>query len=111
MQIKQRTVDYYKTPAGKMPAQEYLLSLKDKLTQAMLFKRIRQAGQGQFGKIRNVGGGVWELKIDHGPGYRVYYGIHGNELVLILMAGSKRTQDGDIKKARVYWIEWKERNI
>lgn len=110
MQIKQRVVDYYKTPTGKEPAKEWLSSVKDMLTQAILYKRIRQAGLGQFGKTRNVGDGVWELKIDYGPGYRVYYGIHGDKLILILMAGSKRTQTGDIKKARAYWIEWKETN-
>ena len=110
MQSKQRAVDYYRTPAGKAPAQEWLSAIKDKLTQAILYKRIRQAGLGQFGKTRNVGDGVWELKIDYGPGYRVYYGIHGDELILILMAGSKRTQTADIKKARAYWIEWKETN-
>ncbi len=110
MQIKQRVVDYYKTPTGKEPAKEWLSSVKDTLTQAILYKRIRQAGLGQFGKTRNVGDGVWELKIDYGPGYRVYYGIHGDELILILMAGSKRTQTTDIKKARTYWTEWKETN-
>lgn len=109
MQIKQRAVDYYKTPNGKEPAKESLSSIKDKLTQAILYKRIRQAGLGQFGNIRPVGDGVWELKIDYGPGYRVYYGVQGDELILILMTGSKRTQSADIKKARVYWNEWKER--
>lgn len=103
-------VDYYRTPAGNAPAQEWLSAIKDKLTQAILYKRIRQAGLGQFGRTRNVGDGVWELKIDYGPGYRVYYGIQGDELILILMAGSKRTQTADIKKARAYWIEWKEIN-
>jgi putative addiction module killer protein len=68
------------------------------------------AGLDQFGKTRNVGAGVWELKIDYGPDYRVYYGIHGDELILILIVGSKRTQTTDIKKARTYWIEWKETN-
>ena len=69
MQIKQRVIDYCKTPTGKEPAKEWLSSVKDILTQAILYKRIRQAGLGQFGKTRNVGGGVWELKIDYGPGY------------------------------------------
>jgi putative addiction module killer protein len=111
MQGKQRSVDYYKTPGGKEPAKEWLSSLKDVMTQAILYKRIRQAGLGQFGKSKNLGSGVWELKIDYGPGYRVYYGIEGDELILILMGGSKRTQASDIKKAKVYWIEWKARNI
>ena len=103
-------IDYYKTSTGKEPAKEWLSSVKDTLTQAILYKRIRQAGLGQFGKTRNVGDGVWELKIDYGPGYRVYYGIHGDELILILTTGSKRTQTSDIKKARAYWIKWMETN-
>ena len=74
MQIKQRVIEYYKTPSGKVPAKELLSAVKDTLTQAILCKRIRQAGLGHFGKTRNVGDGVWELKIDYGPGYRVYYG-------------------------------------
>jgi putative addiction module killer protein len=111
VQIKPREVHYFETPAGKAPARDWLSSIKDKLTQAILYKRIRQAGLGQFGKTRNVGDGVWELKIDYGPGYRVYYGIHGDELILILMAGSKRTQAADIKKAQAYWNEWKERDL
>jgi putative addiction module killer protein len=110
MQIKQRAVAYYQPPAGKIPVQEWLSSIKDKLTQAILYKRIRQAGLGQFGKTRNVGDGVWELKIDYGPGYRVYYGVHDDKLILILIGGSKRTQTADIKKARGYWNEWKEKN-
>lgn len=109
MQIKRRLIDYYRTTSGKEPVREWLSSLKDKITQAILYKRIRQAGLGQFGKTRNVGDGVWELKIDYGPGYRVYYGIHNDELILLLVAGSKRTQSADIKKARAYWLEWKER--
>jgi len=110
MRTKQREVDYYRTSAGRQPAREWLSRIKDTLTQAILYKRIRQAGLGQFGKTRNVGSGVWELKINYGPGYRVYYGLHKDELILILMAGSKRTQKSDIQNARGYWIEWKERN-
>lgn len=111
MKIKQRRVDYYSTPSGKQPARDWLLSIKDKLTQAILFKRIRQAGEGQFGHNRSVGDGVNELKINYGPGYRIYYGIHQDELILILMGGSKGTQQMDIKKARAYWLVWKEDNL
>lgn len=110
MQIKQREIQYYETPNGKLPAKEWLSSLKDGLSQAILYKRIRQAGLGQFGKIRNIGDGISELKIDYGPGFRIYYGIHEDKLILILMGGSKRTQESDIKKAKAYWTEWKERN-
>ena len=110
MNIKHRRVDYFSTPSGKHPARDWLLSIKDNLTQAILFKRIRQAGNGHFGKTRHVGDGVSELKINFGPGYRIYYGIHQDELILILMGGSKSTQQDDIKKARAFWLSWKEDN-
>lgn len=107
---KHRRVDYYSTLSGKQPAREWLLGVKDVLTQAVLFKRIRQAGKGNFGKTRHVGDGVSELKINFGPGYRIYYGIYRDELILILMGGNKSTQQKDIRKARAYWLEWKEDN-
>ena len=88
-----------------MPALEYLSWIKDKLTQAILYKRIRQVGEGQFGKTRHVGNGIFEMKIDFGPGYRVYFGIHIDEIILILLAGSKNTQEKDIKKAWRFWNE------
>jgi len=86
------------------------LDIKDKMTQAILFKRLRQAGEGQFGHTRSVGEGVHELKINYGPGYRIYYGIHRDELILILAGGDKSSQQSDIKKARAYWLVWKEDN-
>jgi len=110
VQVKSRDIQYYQTPGGKILSKDWLSAVKDGLTQAILYKRIRQAGIGQFGKTRSVGAGVSELKIDYGPGFRVYYGIHGDKLILILMAGSKRTQESDIKKAKAYWTEWKERS-
>lgn len=110
VKIKQRRVDYFTTFSGKQPAREWLLSIKDKLAQAILFKRIRQAGEGQLGNTRSVGDGVHELKINYGPGFRIYYGIHQDELILILIGGSKGTQQMDIKKARAYWLVWKDDN-
>lgn len=110
MKVKQRRVDYYSTPSGKQPARDWLLSIKDKLTQAIIFKRIRQAGEGLLGNTRGVGEGVHELKINYGPGYRVYFGIHQDELILILVGGNKSTQQMDIKKAHAYWLVWKEEN-
>jgi putative addiction module killer protein len=56
----------------------------------------------------SVGTGVFEMKIDYGPGFRIYYGIVDDEIILLLMGGSKRTQQGDIEKAKAYWILWKE---
>jgi putative addiction module killer protein len=78
------------------------------MTQAILYKRIRQAGLGNFGKTRSLDSGVHELKIDYGPGYRLYYGIHNDEIILLLMGGNKRTQKIDIEKAKNHWEQWQE---
>lgn len=64
---------------------------------------------GLLGDCKSVGGGVLELRIDYGPGYRVYLGRHGNELVLLLIGGDKRTQQRGIEHAQGYWQDWKRR--
>ena len=102
-------VEYYSTPSGKLPAREWLHSIKDKLTKAILYKRIRQAGEGQFGNHKYLGDGVFELKINFGPGYRIYYGTHKNKLIIILMGGNKSTQQKDIQKAKLYWINYEKK--
>jgi putative addiction module killer protein len=71
MKIKERLVEYFYTPNGKAPVKEWLSSIKDQLTQAILYKRIRQASLGNFGDHKSVGQGVYEMRIDFGPGYRV----------------------------------------
>ena len=108
VKIKERLVEYFYTPSGKAPAKEWLNSIKDKLTQAILYKRIRQASLGNFGDHKSAGAGIFELRIDYGPGFRIYYGIHNDEVILLLMGGSKRTQVNDIEKAKTYWTLWKD---
>lgn len=108
MNVKTRIIEYFTSSSGKQPARDWLNGIKDKVTQAIIYKRIRQAGLGNFGKTRSVGSGVHELKIDYGPGYRVYYGIHQDEIILLLMGGSKRTQQSDIEKAQANWKHWQE---
>jgi putative addiction module killer protein len=110
VKIKERLVEYFYNDSGKAPAKEWINSIKDGMTQAILYKRIRQASLGNFGVHKSVGLGVFELKIDFGPGYRIYYGIHNDELILLLMGGSKRTQQTDIDKAKANWSIWKGKN-
>lgn len=102
-------VQYYITEGGVKPVTEWLGSLRDKETKARIDLRIASILRGNFGKTRSVGEGVYELKIDFGPGYRVYYAKSGTEIVLLLCAGSKGTQDKDIRKAIDYWHNFKER--
>jgi putative addiction module killer protein len=109
VRVKERPVEYFYTQTGKAPVKEWLNSFKDKLTQAILYKRIRQASLGNFGDSKSIGSGVFELRVDFGPGYRIYYGLHKDELILLLIGGSKRTQQADIEKAKTYWFLWKEK--
>ena len=65
--------------------------------------------QGIFSNTKSVGKGVFEYKIDFGPGYRIYFGEDGNELILLLTGGSKKSQSRDIKQAHQYWADFKRR--
>jgi putative addiction module killer protein len=79
--------------------------LKDAKTEAVILKRIERIAGGNFGDVESVGGGVSELKIDFGPGYRVYFGQIGKE-VHIISGGNKKTQQSDINAAKEYWSNY-----
>jgi putative addiction module killer protein len=64
---------------------------------------------GNFGDHNFCRDGVWELRIDVGPGYRVYYAVAGSQVVLLLCGGDKRTQDADTTRAWEYWRDWQGR--
>jgi len=74
--------------------------LRDSQARSRLLARVRRMSFGNFGDARAVGGGVFELRVDHGPGYRVYFVLRGPGDVVLLCAGDKRTQDADIRLAR-----------
>jgi putative addiction module killer protein len=78
----------------------WLRKLRDEQARARIQIRIRRLSLGNFGDVKAVGEGVSELRIDYGPGYRVYFRQIGNLLVLLLVGGTKRTQDADITKAK-----------
>ena len=73
--------------------------LRDRQARARINARIRRLSLGNFGDVKPIGEGVSELRIDFGPGYRVYFVQRGQTLVVLLAGGDKRTQDRDIKKA------------
>jgi putative addiction module killer protein len=74
-------------------------SLRDSQASMRILARVRRLAEGNPGSQRALKGGVCEMKIDHGPGYRVYYTQRGNVLVILLCGGDKRTQQADIKTA------------
>lgn len=103
------TISVYQTVGGKCPYSEWLGELKDLQAKAKIRIRIDRLEMGNFGQCRSVGDGVSELKIDFGPGYRIYYGMIGRTCVLLLLGGTKRAQDSDIKKAKEYFADYKVR--
>jgi len=98
----------YKTDAGTEAYTEYVDSLKDRLGAAKIRVRITRAEFGNFGDHKKIAHGIIELRIDYGPGYRIYIGLHGNEVIVLLCAGDKSSQTKDVKKAMEYWEEYKK---
>lgn len=99
----------YKSAAGRIPFVEWLADMRDVVGRAKVKVRIRRAGLGNLGDHRSVGAGVVELKVDHGPGYRIYLGLYGRELIVLLCGGAKSTQEKDIARAREYWEDYLRR--
>jgi putative addiction module killer protein len=78
----------------------WLRKLRDFNAKAAILKRMVRVGNGNLGDYKSVGGGVLELRIDYGPGYRVYFAMQGKELILLLIGGDKSSQKSDIKSAQ-----------
>lgn len=77
----------------------WIVSLNDREARIRIDRRIARMALGNFGDVKSVGGGVSELRIDHGPGYRVYFSRRERTVIVLLCGGDKRTQDKDIKRA------------
>lgn len=106
---KPHQVDEYITVEGRSPFSEWLNDLKDRKARARIRVRIDRLSLGNFGDCRSLGANLYELCIDHGPGYRVYFGHLGSRVVLLLSGGSKNTQQRDINQAREFWADFKKR--
>lgn len=102
-------VRHYLTPKGKDVVQEWQNGLRDTKARIAIDRRINRIEIGNFGDHRFCRDGVWELRIDAGPGYRVYYARAGAQIVLLLAGGDKRTQEADIDRACAYWQDWQRR--
>lgn len=93
---------------GKDIFDEWIKALKDKRAQSAIYRRLDRVEEGNLGEHRPCRSGVWELVIDYGAGYRVYYSIAGKTIILLLCAGDKSTQQRDIDKAVEYLQKFKK---
>jgi len=110
LEAREREILYYlPLPKGTpAPFGTWRDGLGDIKTKAAITARIGRLGSGNFSDSRSIGGGAVENRIDFGPGYRIYYGIDGDKIIL-LCGGDKSTQDADIKTAQKNWEDYKER--
>ena len=92
MEVSEKQVENYLRSDGNCPFEDWMDSLRDKRARAKIRTRIARVRLGNFGNCEPVGGGVLELKIDYGPGYRVYFGQVGTKLVILLCGGDKSSQ-------------------
>ena len=104
------TLSEYLASGQRSPFDSWLVGLRDIRARARISARLDRVRLGNLGDFAAVGGGVYELRVDHGPGYRVYFAFSGGNEILLLTGGIKRSQVRDIKAARRYWLEYRNRN-
>jgi putative addiction module killer protein len=102
-------VRHYVTRAGRDPYQTWLDRLKDLRARVAIQRRVDRIALGNFGDHKPCRDGVWELRVDVGQGYRVYFARHDRFVVVLLCAGDKRTQASDIDTAVTYWTDYLRR--
>jgi putative addiction module killer protein len=105
--MTEKTLILYQTQDGREPFQEWRADIKDKVTRARIDRRLEYLAQGNYGDHKAVGEGVFELRLFFGAGYRVYVAEDGEQIVVLLLGGDKRSQCKDISLARAYWQDYR----
>jgi putative addiction module killer protein len=108
MQIRPREILHHITSSGSDPYQRWYMRLKDQKIQIAISNRISRLRSGNFGDFKRLSKDLYELRIHHGPGYRVYFGIFQHDIVILLCGGAKGTQQRDITRAQNYWNDFLE---
>ncbi|WP_449418311.1 type II toxin-antitoxin system RelE/ParE family toxin [Phormidium nigroviride] len=107
MEVTPKEIKRYVIADGRVPFDEWFDSLRDFNAILRIEKRLERVGNGNLGDAPSVGEGVCELRINYGPGYRIYFGQVGETIVLLLIGGDKSTQEQDIRKAKEYWNDYR----
>jgi putative addiction module killer protein len=99
----------YLTEEGKNPYRDWLSRL-DKHIRVRIQARIMRFEQGNFGDCKAINHGVWEARLMFGAGYRIYYALENENVILLLLGGDKQSQAKDIKRAQTYWTDYQSRS-
>lgn len=110
MPADEYSLRYYVAANGKRPFADWLRSLGDRNAAARVQIRLDRLRLGNFGDRRSLGKGLAELRVDVGPGYRIYFTLEGTSFVLLLCGGDKSTQKKDIRLAREYFADYIRRS-
>ena len=100
-------VRYYVGSSGEEPFAAWFADLES-VARAKVTRAVVRLEQGNFSNVKSLGQGVFEYRIDFGPGYRIYFGQDGQALVILLTGGTKKRQDRDIDAAYAYWQDYKQ---
>ena len=106
--IEPKVTVRYALANGKEPYTEWLNKLKDQVARARIRVQVDRLELGHIGGTKSLGEGLFELKMKFGPGYRVYYGYDGPNLIILLAGGDKDSQSKDIKMAKEFWNDYKK---
>jgi putative addiction module killer protein len=108
--MKSYEIRHYQDESGHDLYQDWLKGLRDQVAKVAIIRRVARVEVGNFGDHRFLQNGVSELRIDVGPGYRIYYGQVGTSVILLTHGGNKSTQAADITKAIKVLEDWRKRN-
>ena len=101
---------HYTDVSGEDLFGRWLHSIKDLQTLAIIASRLTRLANGNFGDCKCLGNGVWEMRIHAGAGWRVYYGLERDQLIVLCAGGTKNGQQRDIKTAIQRWKDWTSRS-
>ncbi|WP_242046455.1 type II toxin-antitoxin system RelE/ParE family toxin [Cylindrospermum sp. FACHB-282] len=107
MEVQPREIKSYLTNNGISPFYNWFDSLRDRKVKAKIRARLDRVEEGNLGDYKSLGDGVYELRIDYGSGYRIYFSQEGLTIIILLCGGDKSTQEKDIEKAKKYWQDYR----
>ena len=110
MEVHPREIRIYVTTDERSPFSEWRDSLRDRRARGKIRARLDRVEEGNLGDYKSVEEGVFELRIDYGSGYRLYFGQEGSTIIILLCGGDKSTQAQDIRKAQEYWEDYRSRD-